>query len=255
MKDCSSLVEIYLPCPRSNRRSVYLHNNQGQLYEVQKITGPGRKASFLIDSYIYRDGAVRFITRMDPLFMALPILDNAYKRDSTKFDVLDTLLSRENVSIEVVDTDEEDEMCEMDTDPIDVHRLTTLSGFTEQLANICDRKVAPNLYAYKLNPQLVLTWLSKKVERVVSNPSFQASFAATEQDQQWIKLEAVYMIANYLNKEWFNKLLEHLNLSEQEEKVEELLTNYATNASPAAFFKRAHPEEMAALASIPKVSV
>ena len=86
------------------------------------------------------DGAVRFITRMDPLFMALPILDNAYKRDSTKFDVLDTLLSRENVSIEVMDTNEEDEMCEMDTDPIDVHRLTTLSGFTEQLANICDRK-------------------------------------------------------------------------------------------------------------------
>ncbi|KAI8359179.1 ribonuclease H2, subunit B [Blakeslea trispora] len=195
------------------------------------------------------DGAVRFISRVDPLFMALPILHYTYKRDCNKFDLLDTLLSRDHVEIECVDTDGEDGS---DMIPIDVHRLAALPGFTEQLAHLCDRKeVASNLYAYRLNPRLVLIWLAKKVERLSSHPAFQASFAATEQDQDLVKLEAVYMIASYLNREWFDKLLEYLDLSEPQEKAEELLTNYATNASPAAFFKRVHSEEMAALGDGP----
>ncbi|RCH81292.1 hypothetical protein CU098_001055, partial [Rhizopus stolonifer] len=72
------------------------------------------------------------------------------------------------------------------------------------------------------------------------------------QDQDLMKLEAVYIISNYLNKEWFDKLLNHFNLIEPKEKEAELLTNYATNASPAAFFKRVHPDEMLVNSSVAK---
>jgi hypothetical protein len=52
--DLDNLNEIYLPCPRSNRRSVYFTNDKGSLYEIQKVTGPGRKSTWFIDSFIYK---------------------------------------------------------------------------------------------------------------------------------------------------------------------------------------------------------
>jgi hypothetical protein len=68
--------------------------SNNQLYDIQKVTGPGRKSAWLVASHIYKgndgynlishllimiiliiDGAVRMITLMDPLFMALPLLE------------------------------------------------------------------------------------------------------------------------------------------------------------------------------------
>lgn len=155
------MTELYLPCPRSNRRSVYFHNDKGKLYEVQKVTGPGRKSAWLLDTDIYKgmsyilmrkkqfidnpflllDGAVRFITSLDPLFMALPILDEVYKKDDKKFKTLDDIFSRENVKLEIVGTETlDDEGITNDeySKPIDVHRLTNIPGFTQQLAHLCD---------------------------------------------------------------------------------------------------------------------
>lgn len=84
------------------------------------------------------DGAVRFITLMDPLFMALPILEQASKED--KFKTLEDIFSRENVKIEVVVEDEFDDVSEEYSKPIDVHRLTNIPGFIEQLGHLCDVK-------------------------------------------------------------------------------------------------------------------
>jgi len=88
-----------------------------------------------------KDGAVRFVTALDPLFMALPILDEAYKKDNTKFRTLDDIFSRENVKLEIVGTetlDDEGITSDEYSKPIDVHRLTNITGFTQQLAHLCD---------------------------------------------------------------------------------------------------------------------
>lgn len=37
-----------------DRRSVYFHNDEGALYEIQKVTGCGRKATWLINDKIYK---------------------------------------------------------------------------------------------------------------------------------------------------------------------------------------------------------
>lgn len=92
------------------------------------------------------DGGFRFITAMDPLFMALPILENASKDGNSK--TLDDIFSRENVKIEVVVDDEEyleDILAEEYEKPIDVHRLTNIPGFKEQLAHLCEIKGIKNI--------------------------------------------------------------------------------------------------------------
>lgn len=52
--ELDNLKELYLPCPRSSRRSVYFCNDKGNLYEIQKVTGPGRKSAWFINSFIYK---------------------------------------------------------------------------------------------------------------------------------------------------------------------------------------------------------
>ncbi|KAK4521787.1 putative secondary metabolism biosynthetic enzyme [Mucor velutinosus] len=246
--DVNHLTELYLPCPRSNRRSIYFHNDKGTLYEIQKVTGPGRKSAWLIDADIYKDGAVRFITSLDPLFMALPILDEAYKKDNKKFKTLDDIFSRENVKLEIVGTetlDDEGITSEEYSKPIDVHRLTNITGFTKQLAHVCDvQEIATDLSVYKLNHEKALDWLVKKMDQLMANEAFKKSFESTNQQAISIKLEAVYTLSNYLNKDWFNRLLTKLEIEEEKEETElDDITNYVTDASPSGFFKRAHPDE------------
>lgn len=69
-------------------------------------------------------------------------------------------------------------------------------------------EIGSDLHAYKLNEKKALDWLEKKVERLMSNAAFKEGL--NEEDSALHKLEAVYTLANYLNKEWFKKLLERL---------------------------------------------
>lgn len=175
------------------------------------------------------DGAFRFITALDPLFMGLPILEHASKEG--KFKTLDDIFSRENVTLEVeVDNEHEltDALAAEYEKPVDVHRLTNIPGFVEQLAHFCDiqgllnfeggtmfffnninmlSEIASNLLVYKLNQDMVLQWLEKKVDLIASNEAFQKSFESAEKEESQLKLEAVYTLSNYLNKEWFSRLL------------------------------------------------
>ncbi|KAI8888373.1 hypothetical protein K501DRAFT_144691, partial [Backusella circina FSU 941] len=219
--DVAELTELYLPCPRSGRRSVYLSSNNNQLYDIQKVTGPGRKSAWLVASHIYKDGAVRMITLMDPLFMALPLLERFSRIDTgeLKYRTLDDIFSS-------------------DYQHIDVHRLANISNIDKQLAHLCDTKeIAPELYVYRINEELVMEWLVKKVNILVNSPVFikHVEKVKGEYKKDLIKLEAVYTLANYLSKKWFNKLLNKLNIQEIEE--EDLIV-YRDEVPLNTYFKR-----------------
>jgi hypothetical protein len=80
---------------------------------------------------------------MDPLFMALPILEQSSK--DGKFKTLEDIFSRENINIEIVVEEEFEDVSEEYSKPIDVHRLTNIPGFTEQLGHLCDVKGNANI--------------------------------------------------------------------------------------------------------------
>lgn len=46
--------------PFIDRRSVYFHNDKGTLYEMQKVTGVGRKASWLFNDKMYKGKSSSF---------------------------------------------------------------------------------------------------------------------------------------------------------------------------------------------------
>jgi hypothetical protein len=66
------------------------------------------------------------------------------------------------------------------------------------------------LFVYRLNEDLALNWLEKKVNHLLLDPSFKSNFEKTKQEQDLAKLEAVYTLSNYLSKYWFEKLLTRL---------------------------------------------
>lgn len=192
--------------------AVYFHNHLNQLFEIQKVTGPGRKSSWSINDAIYKgkkknlifffhsliclylDGAVRFISPIDPLFVCLPILEKASL--DNQFRTLDDVFTRENVEIEGEDGE------------MDIHRLANIVPI-EQLAHVCDSKDV-GVAVYRLNNDLVLDWLVKKVDRLIVNASFVKTFKQTGLEQEHLKLDAVYTLANYLTNTWFTKLLDKL---------------------------------------------
>lgn len=71
-------------------------------------------------------------------------------------------------------------------------------------------EIATELFVYKLSYEKTLDWLVKKVDRLMSNEAFRKSFESTKQEALLMKLEAVYTLSNYLNKDWFNRLLTKL---------------------------------------------
>jgi hypothetical protein len=71
-------------------------------------------------------------------------------------------------------------------------------------------EIGTDLYAYKLNEENALNWLQQKVERLISNEAFKESLETSDQEEEAIKLEAAYTLANYLNIYWFKKLLTKL---------------------------------------------
>ncbi|KAI9276975.1 ribonuclease H2, subunit B [Phascolomyces articulosus] len=229
--DLESLTPIHLPSPQTGQSTLYLHDNDHQhIYEVQRVTGVGRKTSWLIDDILYKDGTMRHITHVDPLFIALPILENARKESDDKFRILDDIFS-------------------FNQDENNLAYLLRLKGFQEQLTHLCDtQEVAQDMHVYRLNDQKALTWLQKKVDQLVpkfdtisllkSSITEDLEKATTEEEKQDVyRQEATYLLSKYLNESWFTALLKHLGLKEIEVDQEMGdITNYFTG-STSTYFK------------------
>ncbi|KAI9312761.1 Ydr279p protein family-domain-containing protein [Dichotomocladium elegans] len=156
--DKQNLKQIYLPCPRTGKPTIYFCDGT-HLYELQKVTGAGRKTSWLVDNYLYEDGACYCISLIDPLFIAIPLLDKARQQNAEsqgKFRTTDDIFSPSNKN--------DDE--ETATYP---QSLLNIHDFEAQLAHVCDsQEVAPGLRVHRLNDAKTLEWLTKKVDRIAA---------------------------------------------------------------------------------------
>ncbi|KAI8086059.1 ribonuclease H2, subunit B, partial [Halteromyces radiatus] len=147
----NSFVQVTLPCPRTAKLSSYLYDaNTAQIYELSKVA-EGRKTCWLINHTIYKDGSIHFVTPMDPLFIALPILDQAGQKinqqeDRGLFRTIDDIFTSEQGS-----------------SFMDMNLLINITTFSEQLSHLCDtQEISPGTLVYRFNEEKSLNWLRKK---------------------------------------------------------------------------------------------
>ncbi|CDH60115.1 hypothetical protein RO3G_02482 [Lichtheimia corymbifera JMRC:FSU:9682] len=217
-EDVERLVPIQLACPRTGKPTLYLHDvERGVLYELQKVVGPGRKACWLMDNQLHKDGSIQFISPIDPLFIALPILHRAREHSEGKFRTIDDMFG-----------------CEQD---MQHQKLLDLAGFEAQLAHICDiRDVSPELRAYRVNDDKVLVWLMKKMERLLpAIPSLITDDIKEDQKQDVYRQEAVYLLAKYIPESQLKTLLQHLGIEEIKEETADITSYFVDNT--ASYFK------------------
>ncbi|KAI7872192.1 ribonuclease H2, subunit B [Spinellus fusiger] len=252
-QDLEQLCPLRLPCPRSGQWIPYLFSENQQLYELQQVTGPGRKACWLIENTTYKNGGVRLLTLVDPLFIALTFLEKAY-HDSHSYATyrkLEDILSKEYATPQPQEDEEEeqDTMMDdrmddrMDADAIDqpleesgLDRLAQLKELKAGLHYLCDSQdVGGGLFTvYRFNQEKTMLWLHRKVDQLVRNfhtiPLLMKSveYECMNEDGSSIseeaknviyQREAIHLLAKYLTEAWFDKLLASYNLSRIPETV------------------------------------
>ncbi|CDS13117.1 hypothetical protein LRAMOSA05300 [Lichtheimia ramosa] len=216
--DVERLIPIQLACPRTGKPTLYLRDaERGVLYELQKVVGPGRKACWLIDNQLHKDGSIQFISPIDPLFIALPILHRAREQSQGKFRTIDDIFGSEQ--------------------DMQHQKLLDLANFEAQLAHICDtRDVTPELRAYRLDDDKVLVWLVKKMERLLpAIPSLVTDDIKEDQKQDVYRQEAVYLLAKYISESQLKALLQHLGIEEIKEETTDIASYFVDNT--ASYFK------------------
>ncbi|KAL0084462.1 ribonuclease H2, subunit B [Phycomyces blakesleeanus] len=247
-QDLNDLTPLQLPCPRSGKWITYLYNDKHELFELQQVTGPGRKTCWMIDNTIHKNGKFRLLTPMDPLFIALPLLEQARENTSNSgnFRKLDDIFSSENI---LNDIDEDIKMTVKNTG---LHQLSDISGLKEGIKHLCDTQDVGEgaFFVYRFNDQKALDWLRKKVDVLVDNFStIPVLLDAVEDELESVndktdktsvfQRESINILARYLKQAWRQKLLDSYNLIEEVKEVEQYTAQDSTHQSPSAFFKSA----------------
>ncbi|KAF5295044.1 hypothetical protein FQR65_LT10597 [Abscondita terminalis] len=199
---------VNLRHPSTGDAAVFLFSSANN--SVQEIlTFAEGKRSWFIEESVKSDGKMHLSTPIDPIFLVLPYLR---KHCASQAIPLDQLLR-------------DDEFPQME-------RLLKCSGL-KYLTMVADRKGDEELNAYKYNEEKTLAWLQKKTERVaeilkqkkihVLNGSASATFVASSRDENinndaYLK-HAHGIVSEYLMEDLSEKLLKHLNLTEDTSTV------------------------------------
>ncbi|CAO3617138.1 unnamed protein product [Cunninghamella blakesleeana] len=199
-----SLLPISLPCPRTGKLSTFLyHEPTLQLYEISKVT-QGRKSCWLVEDTIYIDGAIHFISRVDPLFIALYLLEQQNAKEQ-QFRTVDDLFEES-----------------------DFHRIVN-NTLSKQLFHLCDtQKIAQDMYVYRFNQEKSLQWLKQKVDLFLSHlentPVFKSELNDIEEDKkkEYCIRESIYVFAKYLTINWIDKLFESYEIKQEDPIVESM---------------------------------
>ncbi|KAI9305827.1 Ydr279p protein family-domain-containing protein [Cunninghamella echinulata] len=241
-----SLLPISLPCARSGRikktlykkgkiKSIYIllnrsiiiigklstflyHESTLQLYELSKVA-QGRKSCWLVKDTIFIDGAIHFINRMDPLFIALFILKQQNMKQE-QFRTVDDIFAE-----------------------TDFHRIIN-DAFCKQLLHLCDtQEIAQDMFVYRFNQEKSLQWLKQKIDTFLSHleniPVFNSevdNIKEEDKKREYYLRECIYIFAKYLSNDWLDLLFENYGIA-REEQLDENIAAIGNQPSVDDYFK------------------
>ncbi|CAH2078448.1 unnamed protein product [Thlaspi arvense] len=181
---------ITLRHPKSENGTCYLFSN-GMLQEIQWLKQS--YGSWFLGDYISQDGSLYMTTPVDPVFILLPIFEEARMKngeDPGKFRQLDEILYVEGY-------------------PGYQHLLSLAE---KSMEIVCQTQEVGSMKFYRLDNSKVLAWLSCKVCCLKKTlPELDKNYAA--QDEKQTLVDAVSIVGEYLKTEpWLKLLYDHLGL-------------------------------------------
>ncbi|XP_076645713.1 ribonuclease H2 subunit B [Halictus rubicundus] len=194
---------IKLRHPATNQPAMFVFS-PGNTTVQEVLTFDENKRSWFIDDNVKSDGKMHLSTPIDPIFLVLP-----YLRKTLQAQPLD--------------------QCLWDEDFPETSRLSQCQNL--KLSLVADRKGDESLQAYKFNEEKTLTWLQKKVERVidvlkqkgihVSQGAISATYIKSAKLESASEAEylryAHGIVSEYLSEDLSKKLAQHLNISDETE--------------------------------------
>ncbi|CAL5222476.1 g4847 [Coccomyxa viridis] len=186
---------LKLSHPKTGEPAEYLLID-GHLQEVNWYKE--RYRSWFIGDSVLEDGSMYLCTPVDPLFLALPLMEsNRMQADG-----------EQGVFCEA------DQLLQTDADDAHAQLAELLNG---SFACLCDMKAAGTDRYYRLSNEKVLAWLRCKV-KVLRNAlvDSSASFAGLGSDS--LTVYAVGLLGEYLSEEWTKRLADscHVSLDQPE---------------------------------------
>ncbi|KAG0261253.1 hypothetical protein BG011_001232 [Mortierella polycephala] len=145
----SNPVSMVLPNPSSGLPSRYVIQND-RLHEIQVSESEGLRSWFVEDN-ILSDGSLYIITPIDPIFMFIPILDIMRQKSTEsegRFLMLDDIFESDQYT--------------------SLRRLRQLQNIERDLAMVCEVRDSSALKTFRLDNNMVMTWLKRKVESLVN---------------------------------------------------------------------------------------
>ncbi|KAK9142124.1 hypothetical protein Syun_011524 [Stephania yunnanensis] len=179
--------------PKQGNSSCYFLIN-GSLQELHWLKQS--YGSWFVGDYVCEDGRLYTATPVDPVFILLPIFEEARMKkdgDQGKFRQLDEIMF-------------------IDGYPGYQHLLSIAE---ESMQVVCEMKEIGSLKFFRLDDSKMLAWLCRKVEQL--KPTLLAldkNYAA--QDEQAILADAVSLVGEYLKEPLLKCLCNHLQLDFQE---------------------------------------
>ncbi|VVB12302.1 unnamed protein product [Arabis nemorensis] len=176
--------------PKSENGTCYLFNN-GMLQELQWFKQS--YGSWFLGDYISQDGSLYMATPVDPVFILLPIFDEARMKkgeDPGKFRQVDEILFVEGYP-----------------------GYQLLLSLAEKCMDVvCQTQEVGSMKFYRLDNSKVLAWLSCKVCCLKKTlPELDKNYAA--QDEKQTLVDAVSIVGEYVKTDpWLKLLYDHLGL-------------------------------------------
>ncbi|CAN0836882.1 Ribonuclease H2 subunit B [Linum grandiflorum] len=171
--------------PKSGNTSCY-RLTSGALQEVHWFKQP--YTSWFLGDYVCEDGGLYFVTPMDPVFILLPIFEEARMKkgddDLGKFRQLDEIMF-------------------IDGYPGYQHLMSIAENCMQV---VCEMKEIGSSKFFRLDDSKVLTWLYCKIRHLkLALPSLDKKYATM--DEQTALTEAIKIVGEYSKDEGWLKLL------------------------------------------------
>ncbi|KAK7311820.1 hypothetical protein RJT34_10197 [Clitoria ternatea] len=184
-------VMILLRHPKSGKATQYLFVN-GVLQEFQWFKN--LYGSWFLGDYVSEDGRLYLSTPVDPVFMMLPIFEEARMKkgdDHGKFRQLDEILF-------------------IDGFPGYQQLISVVENCMQV---VCEVKEVGSLKFFRLDDSKVLSWLCYKVCQLKQTlPKLDKNYAV--QSEKDTMIDAVSILGEYLKEEpWLQRLCNHLKLN------------------------------------------